>query len=105
VPFGPIVQYADEAASEPLSLVIYPGADGAFTLYEDDGRTFDYRRGAWMGIDIGWNDAAHRLTLRLTPGSRMRPPLSRTIEVRVAGGKTSERVTFSGGPVSLTVSR
>ncbi len=105
LPFGPIVQYADEAVSEPLSLVIYPGADGAFTLYEDDGRTFDYRRGAWMGIDIGWNDAARRLTLRLTPGSRMRPPLSRTIEVRVAGGKSSQRLTFTGRPVTLTVSR
>ncbi len=105
LPFGPIVQYADEAVTEPLSLVIYPGADGALTLYEDDGRTFDYRRGAWMGIETGWNDAARRLTLRLTPGSRMLPPLSRSIDVRVAGTKSSQRLTFTGRSVSIIAKR
>jgi alpha-glucosidase/alpha-D-xyloside xylohydrolase len=101
LPFGPILQYADEPASEALTLVIYPGADGTFTLYEDDGRTFDYRRGAWMGIEIGWTDSSRHLTLRLARGSRMLPPLSRTIDVRLAGAQSSQRLTFTGRPVSI----
>src|SRR5439155_6015614 len=50
VPFGPVKQYAAEKAAGPLTMVIYPGADGAFDLFEDDGRSFDYERGAWMGV-------------------------------------------------------
>ena len=103
LPFGPVKQYSDEAIDQPLSLVVYPGADGAFTLYEDDGRSFDYRRGAWMGIEMRWEDAQKRLTLRLAPGSRMLPPLRREFDVRVAGAKESRRLGFNGRPVTQTL--
>jgi alpha-glucosidase (family GH31 glycosyl hydrolase) len=103
LPFGPIRQFVDEPRDEPLSLIVYPGADGAFTVYEDDGRSFNYRRGEWMGMDARWEDTARRLTLRLAPGSRMLPPLRREIDVRVAGEKSSHRVVFAGPPVVLTL--
>ena len=96
LPFGPIKQYTDEPIDEPLSLVIYPGADGAFTLYEDDGRTFDYRRGQWMGIEMRWVDRERRLTLQLAPGSRMQSPVRRPIDIRLAGSRATRRVTFNG---------
>src|SRR5204863_7834276 len=96
LPFGPVRQYADEMTDKPLSVIVYPGADGAFTLYEDDGRSFNYRRGEWLGIDMRWRDAKRRLTFQLAPGSRMLPPFQRPIEVRVAGEKTSRRVVFTG---------
>ena len=99
-PFGPIKQYSDEAVEQPLSIVVYPGADGAFTLYEDDGRSFDYRRGEWMGIEMRWQDAERRLTLQLAPGSRMLPPLRRDIDVRLAGNKDSRRIVFAGQRVT-----
>jgi alpha-glucosidase/alpha-D-xyloside xylohydrolase len=101
LPFGPIKQYVDETVDEPLSLGIYPGADGAFTLYEDDGRTFDYRAGAWMGIEIRWNDASRRLTLRLAPGSRILPPARRPISVRVAGERAIRSAVFAGRPIEI----
>jgi alpha-glucosidase/alpha-D-xyloside xylohydrolase len=101
LPFGPITQYANEPIDEPLSLVIYPGADGAFTLYEDDGRSFDYRAGAWMGTDIRWRDASRRLSLRLAAGSRMLPPLRRPISVRVAGQRNTRSVVFAGQPIDI----
>ncbi len=37
LPLGPVKQYVDEPIDAPLTLVVYPGADGAFALYEDDG--------------------------------------------------------------------
>src|SRR5438093_8991655 len=98
-PLSPVKQYTDETVDSPLSLVVYPGADGAFTLYEDDGKTFDYRRGAWMRVEMKWNDAARRLTLRLAPGSRMLPPAGRAIDVRVAGETATRTVVFTGRPV------
>ena len=96
VPFGPIKQYVDEPAENSLSVTVYPGADGSFELYEDDGRTFDYVKGAWMRIAMNWHDATRRFTIRLAPGSRLERPAKRALEVRVAGEKTSHRMVFDG---------
>jgi alpha-glucosidase (family GH31 glycosyl hydrolase) len=96
VPLGPVRQYTAERSDEPVALNIYPGANGSFTLYEDDGRSFDYERGDWMGVDMQWNDASRRLTLRLTPGSRFRPPAERRFRVRVAGARSSRDIRFVG---------
>jgi alpha-glucosidase (family GH31 glycosyl hydrolase) len=103
LPFGPVKQYTAEKVDAPLELRVYPGADARFTLYEDDGRTFGYRKGEWMGIAMAWDDRARRLTLRLVPGSRMLPPMSRTIEARLAGATAAKTVVFNGGPVSVTL--
>ena len=55
------------AATDPTTLRIYPGADGDFTLYDDDGISLDYLRGKATWIRLTWNDAAHTLTLQ--PGA------------------------------------
>jgi alpha-glucosidase (family GH31 glycosyl hydrolase) len=103
LPFGPVKQFTAEKVDGPLEVVVYPGADGTFALYEDDGRTFDYRKGEWMGIAMAWEDRARRLTLRLEPGSRMLPPMSRTIETRIAGTTATRTVVFNGRPVSVVL--
>ncbi len=96
LPLGPVRQYADEQVDAPLTLIVYPGADGAAALYEDDGRSFAYRKGEWMKMEMRWTNRDRKLTLRLAPGSRMRPPLKRSIEVRLAGEKTVRRLVFTG---------
>lgn len=103
LPLGPVRQYVDEPVDGPLTLTIYSGADGAFALYEDDGKSFDYRKGDWMRIAMSWTDATRRLTLRLAPGSRMRPPARRDIEVRIAGAQTTRRVVFDGTPLEIAL--
>jgi hypothetical protein len=54
------------------------------------GASFDYRQGEWIKLDLNWDDSARRLTMKLAPGSRMLPPLRRSIEVRVAPGKRNQ---------------
>jgi alpha-glucosidase/alpha-D-xyloside xylohydrolase len=103
VPMGPVKQYTDEAVDGPLSLTIYPGADGAFELFEDDGRSFAYRSGGWMGWSLRWSDRARRLTIRVTPGSKMLPPLTRYIALRVAGTSRTASVRFTGRPLTVTI--
>jgi alpha-glucosidase/alpha-D-xyloside xylohydrolase len=61
IPLGPVKQYTSEKVDEPLTIVVYPGADGAYSLYEDDGSSFAYRRGEFMKTEIRWNDSEHRL--------------------------------------------
>ena len=79
IPMGPVKQYTDEPVDAPLSITVYPGADGAFTLYEDDGKTFAHKRGDFMRLAMTWNDATRRFTIALAPGSRMRPPSPTTV--------------------------
>ena len=35
MPLGPVRQYVDEPVDGPLTLVVYPGADGTASVYED----------------------------------------------------------------------
>jgi len=96
-----VKQYTSEKIDGPLTLQIYPGANGNFFLYEDDGSTFNYHRGEWMGIQMAWNDHSRQLTLRLAEGSRMLPQLRRKIEVRIVTEKTMRAIVFEGRPVQL----
>jgi alpha-glucosidase (family GH31 glycosyl hydrolase) len=99
LPLGPVKQYVDEKVDQPLAITIYPGANASFLLYEDDGRSFDYRRGEWMGLDISWNDTDRALRLRLAPGSKLLPPMRRKIELKL--GETSRTVEFEGRPLEV----
>src|SRR6266542_3985056 len=101
IPLGPVKQYTGEKVDGPLTLQIYPGAIAAFVLYEDDGTTFNYRNGEWMGIHMTWNDSKRRLTLRLAESLRLLSPLRRRIEVRIASEKATRTIVFAGRPVKV----
>jgi alpha-D-xyloside xylohydrolase len=60
---GPDVEYATEKPADPIEVRIYPGADGDFTLYEDENDNYNYEKGAYATIRFHWNDAQHTLTI------------------------------------------
>ncbi len=101
LPLGPVKQYVSEKVDEALSLSVYPGADTSFLLYEDDGSSFNYRKGEWMGIQMAWNDTARKLHLQLASGSRMLPPGRRAINVKL--GDKTQSVTFEGKPIEISL--
>ena len=96
LPLGPVKQYADEPSDAPLELVVYPGASRMSSIYEDDGKSFEYRKGAWMRTELEWRDGQRQLAVRLGTGSRMLPPNTRRLAVRLAGSSDVRSVTFSG---------
>ena len=100
LPLGPVKQYTSEKVDAPLSVTAYPGADGSFLLYEDDGRSFNYRKGDWMGIKMTWNDSRRVLSLHLAEGSRMLPPVRRKIEVKLE--QATRHIVFEGRPIQMT---
>jgi len=100
LPLGPVKQYADEKVDEPLSILVYPDQDASFLYYEDDGISFSYRNGAWMGIQMTWNDAERKVNLRLASGSRMLPPEQRLIHVKL--GEKTQSVAFEGKPTEVS---
>jgi alpha-D-xyloside xylohydrolase len=69
IPYGPQMQYIAEKPSDPTMLYVYAGADGQFTLYEDQGTTFDYEKGAFSQIPIRWDDKANTLTIGARTGA------------------------------------
>ena len=99
LPLGPVKQFTAEKVEAPLSISIYPGADAAFLLYEDDGNSFNYRKGEWMGIQMNWSDAHRTLRLNLSPRSRVLPPMPRTFIVKL--GETTRNITFGGVPAQV----
>ena len=98
LPFGPIKQHTAEKSAR-LSIVVYPGEDGTFLVYDDDGKSFDYRRGEWMGLKIAWKDARRVLSLGLAEGSKMLPPNTRDIEIKLDG--SVREVEFRGKPLEV----
>jgi alpha-glucosidase (family GH31 glycosyl hydrolase) len=100
LPLGPVKQYADEPVDGPLTLTVYPGVSGATTFYEDDGKTFNYRKGEFMKVEMNWSDSNRRLGLRLAAG-RMLAPTNRPIEVRIAGQTNARSVVFNGHSIGV----
>lgn len=68
IPSAPAMQYIGEKPADPITLFVYAGADGAFTLYEDQGTTFDYEKGARSLIPIHWNDKQGSLEIGTRTG-------------------------------------
>jgi alpha-D-xyloside xylohydrolase len=109
VPVGPEIHYAMEKPEAPITLLVYPGADGAFSLYEDDGTSLGYRRGAYSRIPIRWDDRARVLTVGARAGSWSGMTAHRILRVRwmvpgrpldLDAGADEERL-YDGGPLSV----
>jgi alpha-D-xyloside xylohydrolase len=69
VPMGPEEEYSNQKPADPVELRVYPGADADFTLYEDEGDTYNYEKGQYATIPIHWSDSTQKLTLGDRKGS------------------------------------
>jgi alpha-D-xyloside xylohydrolase len=113
VPAGPDLQYTGEKPADPILLYVYAGADGAFTLYEDAGLTYDYESGAFSRIPMTFTDATRTLTIGARMGSFAGMPASRTFQIvlvsptRAAGFAAAipadRTVTYDGSAVTLSL--
>jgi alpha-glucosidase/alpha-D-xyloside xylohydrolase len=105
VPLDPVRQFTAQTVSGPTSLQIYPGADGEFTFYDDDGKSLGYRDGSdaqTVWIRLRWDDAARKLTIE--PDKRMKrwPGAARKFSVRAADVKSEPvEVEFRGRRMTL----
>jgi alpha-glucosidase (family GH31 glycosyl hydrolase) len=105
IPLDPVRQYTAQPVSEPTTLRVYPGADGTFTLYDDDGRSLDYLHDAdptAVWIRFRWDDKARRITIE--PDRRMKKwhGGARIYQVQLVGsGAEPKRVEFRGGSVAV----
>ena len=112
LPLGPDVEYAAEKSADPIELRIYRGANGAFTLYEDENDTYDYEKGVYATIPFSWDDSAQTLTIGDRTGSFPGMLEKRTFRIvfvgenhGTGGGLTEnadKTVQYAGKKISVT---
>lgn len=100
IPFGPLKQYTAQRVDGPIELIVHPGADGRFVLYEDDGVSFDFEKGLFTKIRCSWDDSARELSLELEKGTRLLDG-KRQFKVRLATSREERTVTFDGRPLRI----
>jgi alpha-D-xyloside xylohydrolase len=86
LPLGPEVEYATEQPDAPITLRVYRGADADFTLYEDEGDSYDYEKGAHATIALHWDEASSTLKIGAREGSYPGMAKARTFRVVLVGG-------------------
>ena len=112
LPLGPEVQFAAEKPADPLEIRIYRGADGDFTLYEDENDNYNYEKGAFATIGFHWDDAKQSLAIGERKGTfpgMLKDRTFRVVFVRENHGageavtETADKsVAYSGKAISVT---
>ncbi len=105
VPLGPEVGWGGIENPETLQLLVFPGADNIFELYEDDGETTGYTRGeqAITKMEQTWNDASLTLTISPVSGDVKLIPEKRhySLNFRGIAMPDSISITCSDSPLTL----
>ncbi len=108
LPLGPEVEYAGQRGEEPIELRVYRGSDGSFTLYDDQGDTNAYERGAHASVPLRWDDGSATLTIGARQGEYPGMPREQRFRVVVVDGTkggTAREVRYTGQEVVVPVGR
>ena len=95
LPLAPEMQYVGEKSWDNLEIRVYPGADGSFTLYEDEGDNYNYEQGYYATITFVWNDKARTLTIGTRQGGYKGMILDRQFTIVLPDG-TTRTVSHNG---------
>lgn len=114
VPMGPLMEYATQKPADTLELRIYPGADGKFTVYEDENDDYGYEKGRFAMFDFNWNDKTKTLVVSDTKGhfpGQLQQRVFRVVLVNgehgagIAGTDNADKtIVYRGKALSLRVS-
>jgi alpha-glucosidase (family GH31 glycosyl hydrolase) len=100
IPVDPIRQYTDEVVQDPTTLKIYTGADGNYTLYEDDGTSLNYLNGESRLTRIRWDDNARKLSIE--PGTNGNSPVSRKFIAELIPAGDTKEIQYTGKRMEVT---
>ena len=100
LPLGPEMQYVGEKKWDNLELRIYPGANGTFTLYEDEGDNYNYEKGTYTTITFSWNDSKKALTIGSRQGNYPGMLQSRKFTIVLPDGQ-SKAIDYDGSETTV----
>ena len=104
IPFDPVRQYMAQPVTEPTTLKVYSGANGEFTMYEDDGNSQNYLQNKGTWTKLSWDDGAKKLTISAAPpaGVTNESTASREFKVEMLPAGTVKTVTYNGRQAEVT---
>ncbi len=97
---SPFVDYSDGDTWSDLLIAVYPGADGVFTLYEDEGDGYAYEHGAYTEITFRWDEGSRTVTIEPRRGSYPGMLASRRFRLRTPDGR-ERSVVYRGRRISV----
>ena len=103
LPLAPVMQYAQQSQWDNLDIIVYPGSNAAFTLYEDEGDNYNYERGVYSTITMKWNDSQRTFTVEARQGQFLGMLQNRKFNIRIAGTEAVKTVDYNGIAVSVTL--
>ena len=104
LPLGPEMQYVGEKAWDNLEMRVYPGANGSFTLYEDEGDNYNYEKGQYATITFQWNDKARTLTIGERKGSYPGMLQKRQFTIVTPNGK-QKVIEYNGQKMQVSIAK
>lgn len=90
VPTGPAIQYTGEKPDAPITLDVYTGADGSFSLYRDAGTDYGYEQGHYSRVPLSYDEASHTLHIGARQGDGTGAPAKRQFVVHWVDGDASK---------------
>ena len=103
LPLAPVMQYAQQSQWDNLDIIVYPGSNAVFTLYEDEGDNYNYERGVYSTITMKWNDNQRTFTVEARQGQFPGMLQNRKFNIRIAGTEAVKTVDYNGNTVSVTL--
>jgi alpha-glucosidase (family GH31 glycosyl hydrolase) len=101
IPFDPIRQYSSEKINEPTTIKIFTGADGQFTLYDDDGISQEYLQGKGSWINIVWNEKLKQVSLSpMTQKGFNNAPVSTTFTIQLIPGNEMKTINYKNKAIT-----
>jgi len=97
IPVDPVRQYTSQAVDEPTTLKVFRGADGQYTLYDDDGISLGYLKGESLQTPIKWDDSAKRLTL----GPTTKQKDERKFKIELIPNGVTREIRYTGQRLEL----
>ncbi|NEQ24236.1 MAG: DUF5110 domain-containing protein, partial [Microcoleus sp. SIO2G3] len=89
IPMQPVMQFVDERTIDRLTVRVWPGV-GEFTLYEDDGRSFDYQSGQFATTQFRVSESGEDVIVEVQPSQGEWQPAARRVAIEVVGRGTQE---------------
>jgi alpha-glucosidase/alpha-D-xyloside xylohydrolase len=102
IPVDPVRQYTGEKVNRPSLIAIYPGADGSFVMYEDDGSSLDYKRDVATWTRFRWNERLRTLTIEPNSRTKSKSVAERQFQVSLVPEGRSKTVTYSNRTIEVS---
>jgi alpha-D-xyloside xylohydrolase len=102
IPMAAVAQHSGISSENSLNLIIYPGSNGMFTIYQDEQNNYNYEKGDFAAVDLEWNDDGKKLTIGKRNGSfkGMEEVINFTVSVI---GEAQKLVKYDGSEISYDI--